>query len=64
MIVEIIKDDPRCGLKVGDQFEAIRYWLDPQEKVTLLRRISDGWVPDCNEYIHNVKFVQPTKTAQ
>lgn len=58
MIVELLKDEPRFKIKKGDQFEAIAYHLDPQEKVTLLRRLSDGFVPECNEYRHNVKVIK------
>lgn len=61
MIVEILKTDPRTGVSKGERYEAKRYWLDPIEKVTLLKRISDGWTPDCNEYIHNVKFITQNK---
>lgn len=58
-VVEILKEDKQLNLKVGDRFNAIRYHLDPHEKVTLLSRVTDGWIPDCNEYLHNVKTVWP-----
>lgn len=58
-IVRIIKGDPRFGTRDGDEFEAIRYWLDPRDKWTLLRRVSDGFDPDCNEYASNVEVVGP-----
>lgn len=57
IIVELLKDEPRFKIKKGDQFEAIGYHLDPMEKVTLLRRLSDGFIPECNEYRHNVKVI-------
>lgn len=57
IIVELLKDEPRCGIKKGDLFEATAYHLDPAEKVTLLKRLTDGFVPDCNEYRHNVKIL-------
>ena len=55
--VELLKDEPRFKIKKGDRFKAICYWLDPQDKVTLLSRIGDGYDPECNEYWHNVKRV-------
>lgn len=57
MIVELLKDEPRFKINKGDQFKAIAYHLDPQEKVTLLKRLSDDFVPECNEYRHNVKIL-------
>lgn len=57
MIVEIKKSDKRTGVVKGEKYEAIRYHLDPWEKVTLLKRIPDGYEPDCNEYLHNVNVL-------
>lgn len=59
MIVEILEDDKRTGVSKGERYKAIRYWLDPQDKVTLLERVPDGWNPNCNEYRHNVKILEP-----
>lgn len=64
MIVEILKTDERIGVKKGQIYEAKRYWLDPNEKVTLLKRLSKkdrmpiGKEPNCNEYLCNVKIIQ------
>jgi len=55
-VVTILEDCPRTGIKKDEQYIAKVYWLDPQEKVTLLERIPDGWKPDCNEYRHNIKI--------
>ncbi|NWN87094.1 MAG: hypothetical protein HLX51_00905 [Micrococcaceae bacterium] len=56
-IVKMLHDDDHIGVKAGEEYAAIRYWLDPSSKVTLLRRISDGWNPECNQYLHAVDFV-------
>lgn len=63
MIVEILKSDERIGIKRGQIYEAERYWLDPNDKVTLLRRHTKkdrkpiGKSPDCNEYLCNVRII-------
>ncbi len=56
MRVKILETDDRLGVKAGEIYEAKRYWLDPQEKVTLLGREGDGYDPGCNQYIHEVAF--------
>ncbi len=40
MLVEILENDERFKIKKGQLFEAKRYWLEPQEKVTLLKRVT------------------------
>lgn len=57
MRVKILKDCQSTGIKKGEIYEAKRYWLDPQCKVTLLRRIPDGHDPECNEYFYNVEVL-------
>lgn len=59
MIVEILKSCKHTGVKKGEQYHAIRYWIDPMEKVTLQKRIPDGHDPQCNEYLSNVKRIKP-----
>ena len=56
MRVKLLEDDERFKLKAGDTFKAERYKYDPREKVTLLSRESDGFIPECNQYIHSVAF--------
>lgn len=58
-IVRVLTDDPGFGVSAGDEFEAVRYWLDPREKWTLLRRLSDGFDPECNQYAHDIEVVRP-----
>ena len=43
-------------IKEGEVYEARRYQLDPQEKVTLIGREPDGYDPECNQYINEVAF--------
>lgn len=57
MLVKLKKDEPRFKIFAGDIFEAEPYWLDPQTKVSLLKRISDGYDPECNEYMSNVELI-------
>ncbi len=54
--VELREDDERFGLSMGDVLVATSYWLDPG-KVTILRRLSDGFDPECNQYWPSVKFL-------
>lgn len=53
--VRILTTNDRLGVTAGEQYEAERYWLDP-EKVTLLRRIPDGNSPECNQYWRDVEW--------
>ena len=57
MIVEILKTDKSLGIKKGERYHAIRYFLDPSEKVTLLGRVPDGYNPNCNQYRSEIKFI-------
>ena len=52
MRVKILKTDKRLGIKKGEIYKVKRYWLDPQEKVTLLSRETDDYNPKCNQYIY------------
>jgi len=56
LIVRLKEDDPHFKLKKGDVFEAQIYWLDP-EKITLFRRLSDDFDPQCNQYRHAVEIL-------
>jgi len=57
MIVRIKKDDPDFEIKAGDVFLAKPYWLDPGDKVTLIKRLSDDFDPGCNAYRSQVEVV-------
>lgn len=50
MIVRFKENDPRFKIKKGDVFFAKPYWLDPGDKVTLIKRLSDDFDPCCNAY--------------
>ena len=50
MMVKNLEDNERLGIKAGERDEAKPYWLDPYDKVTLIRRIPDGYEPECNQY--------------
>ena len=62
MKVEILKTDKRLGIKKGEVYNAIRYWLDPKEKVTLLSRVLDGYNPHCNQYFEEIKILPPKES--
>lgn len=51
------EDDERLGVQAGEQYLAIRYLYDP-EKVTLLSRIPDGYDPECNQYLSDVRWLR------
>jgi len=48
-------DDPRFDLKAGDLLVTVPYRYD--SKVTVLRRLSDGYDPECNQYLSNVTWI-------
>ena len=56
MKVEILKTDERLGIKEGEVYKAVRYALD-SSKVSLLERIPDGYEPECNQYLDEVKVL-------
>lgn len=55
MIVAMREDDPRFKLAKGDLLLCEKYPYDA--KVTILHRLSDGYDPECNQYIPDVRFV-------
>tara|TARA_B100000929_G_scaffold287512_1_gene274336 strand:- start:2391 stop:2618 length:228 start_codon:yes stop_codon:yes gene_type:complete len=57
MKVKILKTDKRLGIKAGEIYEAERYHMEPQTKVTLLSRVPDGYDPCCNQYIHEIAML-------
>jgi|LSQX01.1.fsa_nt_gb hypothetical protein len=56
-VVVIKKDQPELGIRRGEQYLAVRYAFD-NEKVTLLRRIPDGYDPSCNQYYSDVQWLR------
>jgi len=54
--VKIRENNIHFGLKKGEIYEAKPYRLD-SEKLTLLKRIPDGYDPECNCYRHEVEVV-------
>lgn len=61
MLVKLKADDVQFGLAAGDVLEVEPYWLDPTDKLTVIRRISDGYDPNCNVYRSQVS---PQKEPQ
>lgn len=53
MKIKMKKDDVQFNLKKGDIFQAELY---DDCKVSLIKRKSDGFDPECNAYIHDVLF--------
>lgn len=58
MKVRVLKTDKRLGIKKDEIYEASYYWLDPHCKVTLIKRIPDGYDPSCNQYIHEIEILK------
>lgn len=52
-VYRLIEDDPRMGLTVGDVLVCIDCDYDP-DKVTVIRRLSDGYDPECTVYLSDV----------
>ena len=68
MIVEILIDQPRLGLKKGHRYKAKPYFLDPS-KVTLLNRVSKNGKdfkkdPSCNQYRSGVLIIKDFMDAR
>lgn len=61
MRVQITKGNEKFKVKAGDTFTAERYRYDP-DKVSLLRRESDGFEPQCNWYKDSLIFIPKTQT--
>jgi hypothetical protein len=55
-VVRLLADDPRFGLSEGDELLVRLYPYDA--KVTVIRRISDGFDPECNQYMQAVEYVR------
>lgn len=54
----LLADDPRFGLKAGDVLEVRPYTFAPDEKYTVVRRVSDDFDPCCNVYRSDVRLVR------
>jgi hypothetical protein len=55
MRMEMREDDPHFGLSKGDVLICIKYKYD--DKVTVIRRESDGYDPRCNQYTGSVNLL-------
>ena len=55
-VVRLIDDDERFGLREGDELLVRKYPYDA--KVTVIKRISDGFEPECNQYYDSVEYVR------
>lgn len=61
-IVELLKPQPGTNLEIGDLLLVQSYQYDT-DKVSIIKRLSDGYDPECNLYTHEVKFI-PVKQAK
>ena len=53
--LRMLHDDLRFGLAAGDVLVCVPYPYD--EKWTVLRRESDGFDPECNQYVSDVEWI-------
>lgn len=51
-------DDEWFGMAKGDVLECKPYWLDPSAKLEVVRRVSDGFDPQCTVYRYQVEPVR------
>ena len=64
MIVEILETCTHTGIKKGHIYKAEVYRYSPDDKVTLLQRLTKkdrrpiGKDPECNEYRTNIKIIE------
>lgn len=62
MRYRLVGDDERFGLKDGDILLCQEMnWAWADEKVAVVRRESDGYVPGCSQYRHSVEFIEYAK---
>lgn len=62
-VAVVCADQPQLGLRAGEQYLALPYWLDPG-KVTLLARLPDGHDPQCNQYTNEVRWLRWATPAE
>ena len=55
-VVRLLDDDERFDLREGDELLVRKYPYDA--KVTVIKRISDGFEPECNQYYDSVEYVR------
>ncbi len=60
-IVRVKGDQPRFGLKTGDVLVVEPWQYDPDEKYTVIRRVADGFDPQCNIYRADVEYLGRTR---
>ena len=64
MLVEILETDKKTGVKKGQIYQAERYFLDPANKVVLVKRFTKkdrkpiSKKPNCTEYLSNIKIIK------
>lgn len=57
-IYQLRHDDERFGLKAGDLLECRPHgWPWSVEKVIVVRRVSDGYEPQCSQYREDLRLV-------
>lgn len=61
-VVRLLEDDPQFDLAAGDELLVMSYPYDA--KVTVIRRISDGFDPQCNQYLRSVEYVRVAEHEQ
>jgi len=64
MLARVKKDDPRFGLMAGDILEITYCDWDPGEKWTVIRRVSDGFDPQCNIYKSEVEILEEPESHE
>jgi len=57
MKARVLKTDKLLGVKKGEIYEVQPYGYD-RGKLTLLRRVPDGYNPMCNHYLHEVEIIK------
>ena len=59
MRFRLVADDERFGLREGDILLCEEMnWAWADEKVAVVRRESDAYVPMCSQYRHSVEFIE------
>jgi hypothetical protein len=54
-VMRLKEDDPRFKLQAGDLLLCVNYPYD--DKVSVIRRLVDGYDPNCSQYTSDVEFI-------
>jgi len=64
MIVRIKETNKSLGVKKGELYTAVPYWLDPTSKCSLEKNLKTGKPGTCNQYWSDVEIVDGDRSKE